>query len=644
MSMAPPAASPDGYGDKVTIRLSRHSDAATTVSFGVPVARGTLSTTEGVRIMVEGKILGTANVRPLLWDYDNSGQPTSVIAMQVQFPASELRDACMDIDIVWKGSGTAAGANLVPFSTAGLSGPTPFTVDTAVRTITGSGSGNKLVEGPITTKTLFVGRAPLVFASFPEGYLAHTGILGKQVTSKEAAQPELAEMRFLSDTAPALGLAAMYAMPYPLNPDGIDNPITNYEGWLYDRCATFLTLYSHTADFRFHQHALRSCSYYADQIELSGTRSGIFKGKPDPDIKYSHLRGLYVYYALTGDEAALAAGQAIAAMWEAETTFVAPYRAGRLRGSDKLWTERLLGTSLEGLYYGHRLTGEAKYLSAMREMVDTAYRHITGDTAILAAINPGVGPFSPQNCFIHSALQHGEGDGTDPWCSGWMTELVIDPLLGYEAQTKDYRVDEIFVRLARFLRDVGSQYFRGNPLGDTFAAPAICFDPTDIENPRVLTPMYGAGLRDDGMRYDSSEYDDTEHCPDATALTSAGLRALRRMNAFDAPYAPPFASEGESLIQLHHEMTACARYVFSEKYRPRRDPSVWSSADLAPGLANPAKFISDNKIGYPNYSISPIRELSWWLNTSMLNFALLQEAGIQIPELRPGKIQPRTCP
>jgi len=57
---------------------------------------------------------------------------------------------------------------------------------------------------------------------------------------------------------------------------------------------------------------------------------------------------------------------------------------------DKLWTERLLGTSLEGLYYGFRLTNNTAYLTAFREVVATAYRHITTtDQAELVAITKG---------------------------------------------------------------------------------------------------------------------------------------------------------------------------------------------------------------------------------------------------------------
>ena len=80
--------------------------------------------------------------------------------------------------------------------------------------------------------------------------------------------------------------------------------------------------------------------------------------------------------------------------------------------------------------------------------------------------------------------------------------------------------------------------------------------------------------------------------------------------------------------------------MFVEQTRPRRDPRVWLSAELAPGLANPAAFIRKNKIGYPVRNLAPQRKFSWWLNTSMLQFGLLTEAGITVPALTPGLIQP----
>jgi hypothetical protein len=560
----------------------------------------------------------------------------------VQLPAATVPDAGVDVDVVWQGTGAAPGATIVPFETAGTSAVSPEVVKTTVRTIQAAPGGGMLVEGPVQQQTLYTGREPTVMALFPEGFVAASGLLGEQATVAQAARPDSAGLAFFTEAAIGFGLSAMYDQPYAVNPASVVDPVVNFEGWLYDRCATFLTFHAHTGDARFLRHAFRSCSYYARQIELGGANAGIFKGKPEPDQKYSHVRGLYAYYVLTGDEAALTAATAMANMWEKDTLLVGPYRMGKLRGPDRLWTERLLGASLEGLIYGHRLTGEARFLTAFREMVTTAHRHITGDAAALATINPGVGPFPPQNCFIHSAEQHAEGAGTDPWCSGWMSELTVDGLLRYQEQTGDERVDEIFIRLTRFLRDVGAQYSTGDVEDDYFLKPKSCFT---TANQRRLIPLYGAGLRADGTRYNAGQSDDSEHCADATALTAAGLRALKRTRTYDARPLAPFPSEGASFLQLHHELAACARRVFSGWSRPSRAPGSWTAKSLGAGVADPAGFITKNLIGYPDHPTTPQRKLSWWFNGSMLQFGLLAQAGVAIPALTPGQVQPAAgCP
>jgi hypothetical protein len=146
------------------------------------------------------------------------------------------------------------------------------------------------------------------------------------------------------------------------------------------------------------------------------------------------------------------------------------------------------------------------------------------------------------------------------------------------------------------------------------------------------------------MRRNFGLSDDAEHCTDATALTAAGIRALVRQGKFTAAPIPPFASEGESFVALHHEFAACARRTFEGNSRPRRDPTGWTSAQLAGGLADPAAFIASNLIGYPKYPTSPQRKLSWWFNVSMLQFGLLSDAGVKIAALAPGRVQPTPCP
>jgi hypothetical protein len=636
-------AGPSGaFGDGVDVHLTRNFDVPQTISFGLPVPPHAVSDAGTVRVSAGGKPIA-ATIKPILREHDAMGAATGVRSLLIQLPASVLTGTEIDVHVAWKGTGDAPASNTVPYATAGLSIDSPATADTAVRSIMQNGGMNQLVETMKTKRTLFPAREPMVLATYPSGYLADTGILGPLVGQPKIQDPNLAGVAYLGTDFSDFAASAMYAEKFAVNPDAILDPLTNFEGWLYDRCATYLSAYVHTDDVRFLRHAYRSCSWYISKINLNAPNAGFFSGKTDPDSKYSHLRGVYAYYALTGDEAALAAGTAIAEMWLADTAFVGPYRMGHLRGSDKLWTERLLGTSMEGLYFGHRLTGDVKFLSAYKEMFETAYKHVTGDAAALAIINPGVN-FPPQNCFIHTALQHAEGNADQPWCSGWMMELVIDPLLEYQEQTGDNRADEIIVRLARFIRDTGSAYFDSNPLDDTFLKPSICDDPTKGENRRRLYPLYGAGRLVDGTRVNSGNYDDDEHCADTMALTAAAIRALKRQGKYDkgGPIGP-FASEGESFLQLHHEFASCAERVLQGWVRTSRDPSTWTSASLSGGLSNPTQFIADNKIGFPVHAVSPERKLSWWFNHSMLQYGLLLDAGVAIPKLTPGKVQPTGC-
>lgn len=640
---------PNPFPTGVTIRLEKLAEPGDVLSFGLPLPPGAVLDARDVRVAVGGEAIA-AVVEPTLFEHDADGAPKGVRAIVVQVPADRLTGDELEVEIAWSGEGPEPTTGRTPYEA--LSFDSPDIAPVAERTIEKVSGKATLIETKTEDRTLFVGREPRVLATYPPGYLASTGILGPQVTEAQAAAPAWAGLAFLSKAARDFSLSAMHAETYRLDAwqspsdayaGAVVDPVENYEGWLYDRCATFLGVYAHTNDVRFLRHALRSCSYYASKIELSGPNRGIWTGKPEPDDKYSHLRGLYAYWAITADEAALAAGEAIAEHWLEDELFVKPYREGHLRGYDKLWTERLLGTSLEGLYYGHRLTGDPDYLQAVREMVATAHLHVTGDAAALAQINAGY-DFPPQDCFIHSGLQHADGDEDDPWCSGWMSELVVDPLVAYQRQTGDERVDEIFVRLARALRDLGSAYFRSDPYDDFFLDPEVCWDPSHGESVRRLVPLYGAGLLPNGTRANFGEYTDFEHCTDASALVAAAIRALVRRGEYDqgGPIGP-FATEGKSFLQLHTELAECARLSFAFWTRPRRDPAVWTSEELEDGLGDPASFIRDNKIGWPIHPSQPLRKLSWWLNVSMLQWGLLADAGIEIPVLTPGAIQPPGC-
>ena len=159
----------------------------------------------------------------------------------------------------------------------------------------------------------------------------------------------------------------------------------------------------------------------------------------------------------------------------------------------------------------------------------------------------------------------------------------------------------------------------------------------------MLIPLYGAGIDADGVRRTFGEWDDFLHCPDATALTAAGLRALRRSGGWNRHPIVPFANEGQSFLQLHEEFSYCAARVLRAQTRLARDPARWTPARLQPGVADPARFIRENKIGYPSHSLEPTRRLSWWFNTSLEQYALLSDARVALPALHPGRIHAPGC-
>jgi hypothetical protein len=607
------------------------------LAFALPVAPGAIAALDRLEILVAGKPL-EAKLRALL---------PELRSVLVELPAAEVRLPAQ-VEVRFAGAPHRVVPSAWSFRAAAKSATVG--IETATYGVESRGTSSyAAVPRARKTTPIFESVEAPVRAEFPPGYLAHTRILGDVMPAPELeAHKELTGMSFLSTAIVHFADSAMGISAFPLHPASIS---FETEAWLYDRCATYLLAYAHAGESRHLAHALESCAHYAREIGQAGEERGIFLGKKERDTKYSHARGVYAYYALTGDEVALDAGRAIAEMWQTDPLFAVPYRAGYTRGIDKLWTERLLAASIEGGVYGYLLTGEKRFLEDARGLVKTALRHITtNDPAELKTITKTA--FPAQSCFIHNALQQAEGNDDIPWCSSWMSELVVDPLLRFQEVTGERGVDEVFVRLARSMRDVGTMYFKDNPLNDAFLAPSRPF--VIEEEPRLLAPLYGYGIDESGKRRPSGEWSDFEHCADATAVTAAALRALRRQGRFDAPPAPAsaaykvdlsrFKSDGESILALHHELAFCAQKTFETSRRENRDPRTASQTVLANAYgagddAARAKALEGNKIGWPVYNVVPMRKLSWWFNTSIGQFSWLAEAKVSIPALRPGQIR-----
>ena len=266
------------FGDGVDVHLTRNFDAPKTISFGLPVPPHAVSDASTVRVSADGKIV-PATIKAILREHDPMGAAAGVRSLLIQLPATVLTGMELDVHVAWKGTGDAPASNTVPYATAGVSIDSPATADTAVRSITQSGGTNQLVETMKTKRTLFPAREPMVLATYPSGYLAQTGILGPLVGQQALKDPNLGGVAYLGTDLSDFAASAMYAEKFALNPDSISDPLTNFEGWLYDRCATYLTAYAHTDDARFLRHALKSCAWYVSKINLTDPNRGIFLGQ-----------------------------------------------------------------------------------------------------------------------------------------------------------------------------------------------------------------------------------------------------------------------------------------------------------------------------------------------------------------------------
>jgi hypothetical protein len=645
---------PSGAFVTVPITLTRvAASAGNLASFGVPFAAGVLTQTR--QLTAGGRSLF---VTPTLYWYNASGVATSIKAARIQLvmPESSLAitlSTATPQAVDWPLASTAF---------ADVSTALTHTVQVADYTIAYDNTTYTLPASNTRTLDLFDTREPCVVASFESYYLASTGLFGPLLTSAQvAADSTLAGVKYLSDYIGPCVRAAMYISDWTVEAASVTVPLP-YEGYLYDRAATFLLAYAHTNAADVLRPSYRYAWSYQSLIKLDAPQQGVWTGKPASggiyDTKYSHARGLYYYYALTGDEGALAALTAIGNLWRDDAYTSVPYQNGALPSSTATWTERELACALEGTFYGFLTTGTASYLTAHNALFETAYTHIsTQNQATLDAITKpwtsgGVTyNFPPQNALIHNGDQQDESTGATPWVSSWMTELLVAPLLAYLAQSGDTRVYEFFVRLGRFLRDTGTAYTYtpGTFADDYFLAPQAAYT---IPGSRRLFAWYGSGRRKDNTRY-TRYTSDIEHTPDTSALTAIAQRSLVARPDLDQGAMTPFASERACAEAMHHEISYTARgniaaYDLGVRYYdPSRPTGTYHSqsrlaAAYNAGQAAIDKYILDFGVGHVRMRIAPDRKVSWWLNNSMLQFGLMRDAGFSLPTIIQGWVGAET--
>ena len=265
----------------VRVGLTRLSNPGPVIAFGVPFAPGALADANALRVSANNAPVA-ATTRTLLTFYGADGAPQGPRAVLIQVPTSVLSGECAEVAVSWQPGAAAApapGPSAAPF--AAVSFDSPKLVTTATRSIARQNGQATLVETKREERNLFDAREPVTLAIFPPGYLAATGLLGSIVANGQAAA-DFAGLQFMLDRIIPFGLSGSFQESYALNPTSVVGPedtdeqagINGEEGWLYDRCATYLLFAATTGDTRFQREGLRSCSFYASRIALHGENRG----------------------------------------------------------------------------------------------------------------------------------------------------------------------------------------------------------------------------------------------------------------------------------------------------------------------------------------------------------------------------------
>ena len=233
---------PAGDSDSgVTVGLEAIANVNGIVSFGLPLPPGAVEDAATLAVTMAGEPVA-ATVTVLLDELDSTGEPVGVRSVLVQLPAE-----CWTASAVrsrWPGRAEGSRSRTNRFrsarpappptrrrtspTTPSKRGPTGRIAgdDRIATRRSSSRRGSRQCWRPSLTGTW---RPPA--SSVPRWPLGEVG-------------DDLAGLRFMSDAVTPFGLSAMFQESYPLNAAMVIDPTDpedGYEGWLYDRCATFLS-------------------------------------------------------------------------------------------------------------------------------------------------------------------------------------------------------------------------------------------------------------------------------------------------------------------------------------------------------------------------------------------------------------------
>lgn len=621
---------------ELRVQLMELQPGSTRLSFAAPFPRGKVPDVAYLRLEIDGKSVDFDAVEVLAW-WDGQGNREGLRTALIQTDTVDGAEARLSWGDL---SGAAPGDAVIDPEDPAIAATLTEEAPLAERTIVESGGEVQLIETSTSTQTFDSSTVPRVLAFIEPDALYSARSFGDVPPVDGWSALGLGGLDAYGEGLSPYAHGAAFDLGYALNPAGVSDP-TNPLVWENGRCSTFALAYSLVGDPDMLVAAHQSCAWYAEQLDGWAATLGLWTVN-DPLSRVSfHGRELFVLTQLTGSRRSARLSTQVADLW-LNDALITDYREGHLQ--DDYWMEQHIAVALEGLWYGYETNGDTAYLEAIDELVGAMHTHALGTPAQLAAM--GV-PFPPQNCLVHRASQAEEIDDPElPWCSPWMTAMLLDPLVQYRERTGDARVDELLLAFGRFLRDTGTSYaVEELTLCDSFMEPAICYEPpADGEDPRILVPVYASGIDADGQRRLSPIEGEFSHCADAAALSAAALEVLHREPELDAGPLGPFASEAQSFEALTHELAACAAWNLQHYHREKRNPGYWSSEALAEGLDDPAAFIARWKIGYPDYVNEPLRQVAWWYGVGLEQAPLMAASGVDWTEIDPGQLQNAECP
>lgn len=231
-------------------------------------------------------------------------------------------------------------------------------------------------------------------------------------------------------------------------------PVDDPTAWLFDRPSTLFKAYVRSGRFEYLQAAELSYRYYMKYIIRDGPPSspvcagGWSRGDKPCDVKYVYVEPILLSLALTGDDSEhdVTTVDKMMTLWE-DGGWNPPARP--YRSASDYFTERLAGLGLIETTSAYELTGDARYLSRVKDRIGWLDQHQRNNPDHLG--NDG----SWRNSWDLHENDTWNPDNDVRGTSPWMSENIIDGLWHAWLVTGDQRIPGMITGFGRYLERHG---------------------------------------------------------------------------------------------------------------------------------------------------------------------------------------------